>query len=68
MPAFVKRALGARGLLAAYRSRPPYQQNDYLGWIKRAKLDATKQQRLTQLLDELAGGERYMRMRWCPRR
>jgi uncharacterized protein YdeI (YjbR/CyaY-like superfamily) len=68
MPAFVRRALSARGLLAAYRGRPPYQQNDYLGWIDRAKLDATKQQRLAQMLEELAGGERYMKMRWRPRR
>jgi hypothetical protein len=22
-------------------AKPPYQRNDYLGWISRAKLDAT---------------------------
>jgi len=36
--------------------RPDYQQNDYLGWIHKAAGEATKQQRLTQMLDELAKG------------
>ncbi len=67
MPAFVRKALEARGLMKAYRARPPYQQNDYLGWIARAKLDATKQKRLDQMLDELKGGRLYMRMAWRPR-
>src|SRR3979490_880474 len=31
MPAFVLKALKARKLLDAYRSRPAYQQNDYVG-------------------------------------
>ncbi|MGH7288066.1 MAG: hypothetical protein ACREI8_08635 [Myxococcota bacterium] len=33
MPAFVRRALVERDLMGAYRCRPPYQRNDYLGWI-----------------------------------
>jgi hypothetical protein len=66
MPYFVRSALVKRGLLTAYQGRPPYQRNDYLGWIARAKLDATKQKRLRQMLDELEGGERYMNMRWSP--
>ena len=33
MPSFVKKALVEHGLLDAYLSRPPYQQNDYIGWI-----------------------------------
>jgi Bacteriocin-protection, YdeI or OmpD-Associated len=64
MPAFVRRALLERGLMGAYRTRPPYQQNDYLGWINRAKLDATKRKRLAQMLEELERGDRYMRMAW----
>jgi uncharacterized protein YdeI (YjbR/CyaY-like superfamily) len=67
MPAFVRDALIGRGLLGAYRERPPYQQNDYLGWIARAKLEATKVKRLDQMLDELQGGRRYMNMAWKPR-
>lgn len=67
MPAFVREALQARGLMAAYRERPPYQQNDYLGWIARAKLEATQRKRLAQMLDELEGGRFYMKMVWRPR-
>ena len=64
MPAFVRRALLARGLMDAYRARPPYQRNDYLGWIGRAKREVTRRSRLEQMLEELEGGERYMKMRW----
>jgi uncharacterized protein YdeI (YjbR/CyaY-like superfamily) len=67
MPAFVRNALNERGLMEAYRARPPYQQNDYLGWIVRAKLEATKLKRLNQMLDELQGGKLYMNMVWKPR-
>ena len=50
----------------AYVERPAYQQNDYLGWIGRAKRDETKQKRIDQMLDELKGGDVYMRMTWRP--
>ncbi len=63
MPGLVKKALAARGLTAAYRARPPYQQNDYLGWIANAKTPATQARRLAQMLDELERGGVYMRMR-----
>jgi len=64
MPAFVRMALTGQKLMEAFRSRPPYQQNDYLGWISRAKMEATKQKRLNQMLDELRGGRLYMMMKW----
>jgi uncharacterized protein YdeI (YjbR/CyaY-like superfamily) len=64
MPAFVRRALDERDLGAAYRSRPPYQRNDYLWWINEAKREATKERRLNQMLDELEHGGLYMGMRW----
>lgn len=67
MPAFIREALTARGLLEAYRARPPYQQNDYIGWITRAKLESTRQKRLAQMLDELEGGTTYMKMKWHPK-
>lgn len=67
MPAAVCAALNERGLMTAYRARPPYQQNDYLGWIARARLEATKLKRLHQMLDELEGGTLYMNMAWKPR-
>lgn len=68
MPHDVREALQARGLMDAYRQRPPYQQNDYIGWITRAKREATRRKRLQQMLDELAAGDRYMNMAWQPRR
>lgn len=64
MPADVRRLLVQRGLLAAYQARPAYQQNDYLGWMARAKLPATRQKRLDQMLDELERGGVYMKMKW----
>jgi uncharacterized protein YdeI (YjbR/CyaY-like superfamily) len=64
MPAFVRRALDDSGLADAYRSRPPYQRNDYLWWINTAKREATKERRLTRMLDELKHGGLYMGMRW----
>lgn len=62
MPEFIRAALAARKLTAAYDARPPYQRNDYIGWITRAKLPATQQKRLDQMLDELAKGDAYMKM------
>lgn len=62
MPEFVKQALVERGLMDEYRKRPAYQQNDYIGWIDRAKLQETKEKRLNQMLDELKIGGVYMKM------
>ena len=53
--------------MAAYRARPPYQRNDYLGWIDRAKRPETKARRLQQMLDELEQGDVYMKMAWRAR-
>ena len=64
MPDYVRDALNKRGLMDAYRARPAYQRNDYIGWITRAKQEATKQKRLKQMLDELKKGGVYMKMKW----
>lgn len=66
MPEFVKTAMEQRGLLEAYHNRPPYQQNDYVGWINRAKRMDTKLKRLDQMLDELERGGVYMKMEYRP--
>jgi hypothetical protein len=66
MPASIRKALISSGLMAAYRLRPAYQRNDYLGWIERARLGTTRQRRLEQMLEELARGDRYMKMAWRP--
>jgi len=64
MPKNISALLNEHGLLEAYKSRPPYQRNDYLGWISQAKLEATKQKRINQMLEELKQGDRYMKMKW----
>ena len=57
MPDFIREALDEHGLMDAYRARPPYLQNDYIGslCVTRGKLEATCQKRLSQMLDELKG-------------
>ncbi len=67
MPDDVREALERRGLMAAYNERPAYQQNDYLGWFARARRPETRQKRIDQMLEELAGGTKYMNMDWRPR-
>lgn len=62
MPSFIAEALDRDRLMEAYGARPPYQQNDYIGWITRAKRPETRAKRLAQMLDELAAGDAYMRM------
>jgi uncharacterized protein YdeI (YjbR/CyaY-like superfamily) len=64
MTDFIHDALNEYELMNAYHSRPAYQQNDYIGWIQRAKLEVTRQKRLNQMLDELKKGNIYMKMKW----
>jgi uncharacterized protein YdeI (YjbR/CyaY-like superfamily) len=68
MPDFVKDALIENDLFDVFQSRPAYQQNDYLGWINRAKRPETKQKRLDQMLYELQRGDLYMKMDYKPRK
>lgn len=63
MPAFVRAALTKSGLMETYRLRPAYQQNDYIGWIEKAKREETKIKRLAQMLSELEAGGVYMKMK-----
>ena len=63
MPGFVKKALNDNRLMDAFKSRPAYQQNDYLGWINRAKREETKSKRLSQMIHELDVGGLYMNMK-----
>jgi len=64
MPDDIRAALERHAVMAAYRRRPPYQQNDYIGWITRARRPATRQKRLDQMLAELKAGGVYMHMKW----
>ena len=63
IPVFVRRALVKEKVLEAYLSRPPHQQNDYIGWINRAKKEETKMKRLNQMFDGLKKGIVCMKMK-----
>lgn len=67
MPDFVEEALLKQELRDAYDQRPPYQRNDYLIWINKAKREETRRRRLSQMLDELRRGDAYMNMPWSGR-
>ncbi len=67
MPKFVREALRQHELMEQFAARPPYQRNDYLGWISRAKKPETRQKRLAQMLEELARGDLYMKMKHNPK-
>ncbi|GGX49066.1 YdeI/OmpD-associated family protein [Saccharospirillum salsuginis] len=62
MPDDIRLVLESRALMDDYRARPDYQQNDYIGWITRAKRPETREKRLRQMLDELERGGVYMKM------
>lgn len=64
IPDYIAAALDESGLWECYRARPPYQRNDYIGWITRGKREDTRQKRLNQMLDELRNGDAYMGMEY----
>ncbi len=64
MPPDIEARLNQENLMEAYRKRPPYQRNDYLGWILRAKRPETREKRITQMIEELRGGNKYMDMNY----
>ena len=66
MPGNVRGALAKRKLLDAFHARPDYQQNDYLKWIATAVGPAARQQRLEQMLEELANGALFQSKPWTP--
>jgi len=66
MPDDVKAALKSAGVQSDYDARPLYQRNDYVGWITRAREDATRQKRITQMTHELKAGGVYMGMKHAP--
>jgi len=62
MSADVRDRLHEADVIGDYEQRPAYQQNDYLGWIERAKRPETREKRIRQMLDELRAGGVYMKM------
>ena len=64
MPDDIRKTLLENDVMGQYETRPPYQRNDYIAWIDRAKRPATRQKRLAQMIDELQAGDRYMKMKY----
>lgn len=64
MPDDVGVELKKNKLMDIYYERPPYQRNDYISWITRAKREETRQMRLQQMIDELKDGGLYMKMKY----
>ena len=64
MPEGIREALESRDLMGAYAARPPYQRNDYLGWIARARQPETQQKRIDTMLRELESGNGYMGLKY----
>ncbi|MER9485834.1 YdeI/OmpD-associated family protein [Mesorhizobium sp. M0563] len=42
--------------MPAFKQRPPYQRNDYLHWIARARHPETRRKRINQMIEELTKG------------
>ena len=67
MPEDIRDLLIQNQLVETYQARPPYQRNDYIGWINRAKKDETRHKRINQMIAELKQGDVYMKMQWKSR-
>ena len=68
MPEDVLNALENNALMDKYYERPPYQRNDYMSWITRAKRTETRQKRIQQMIDELIDSGLYMKMKYSAKR
>ncbi|NLG89396.1 MAG: YdeI/OmpD-associated family protein [Clostridiaceae bacterium] len=64
VPEDIEKRLIKENLMEAYKNRPPYQQNDYLGWILKARRPETREKRIVQMIEELRSGDRYMGMKY----
>ena len=67
MPDEIREILEEKNLMEAYLKRPPYQRNDYIGWIERAVHEETREKRLRQMIEELELGNLYMNMEYHQR-
>ena len=64
IPEEIRIILEEKNLMGAYLNRPPYQRNDYMGWIGRAVHKETREKRLRQMIEELELGNLYMNMEY----
>ncbi len=67
MPDEIRKILEEKNLMETYLKRPPYQRNDYIGWIERAVHEETREKRLRQMIEELELGNLYMNMEYHQR-
>ena len=67
MPDEIRKILEEKNLMETYLNRPPYQRNDYIGWIERAVHEETREKRLRQMIEELELGNLYMNMEYHQR-
>jgi len=63
----IRKILEEKNLMEAYLKRPPYQKNDYIGWIERAVHEETRERKLKQMIEELELGNLYMNMEYHQR-
>lgn len=49
--------------MQAYMDWPPYQRDNYIGWILWARQVKTQQNRISQMLGELASRGSYTKMK-----
>jgi len=64
IPDYVAAVLDENALWERCRARPPYRQNDYIGWITRRKREETRAKRRGAMPGELRAGSGYMGMEW----
>lgn len=62
VPPVIRARLKKEGLEPRFQALAFSYRRGYLGWITGAKLEATRTQRIRQMLDELRGGRVYMKM------
>jgi uncharacterized protein YdeI (YjbR/CyaY-like superfamily) len=68
MPDLLRAELEAADLMPAFKQRPPYQRNDYLHWIARARHPETRRKCIDRMIAELTKGGVYMGMPYRPSR
>lgn len=60
----VRDALEKSGMRTAYYGRPPYQRNDFIGWVNKVKASKTWAAHIPQMIGQLKRGHGYMKMDW----
>ena len=67
LPADVRHALVGHGVLGAFKERSPYQQDDHIARVNRARVVESRVARVMELVAELQHGDPFMRTAWRAR-